>query len=46
MPPAHIALVDDVVTTGSTARTLAGLLINGGATRVDVWCLARTPLEK
>ena len=46
VPPAHIALVDDVVTTGSTARTLAGLLINGGATRVDVWCLARTPLEK
>ncbi|WP_461480893.1 double zinc ribbon domain-containing protein [Porticoccus sp.] len=41
-----IALVDDVMTTGSTARELSGLLIKGGAARVDIWCLARTPLEK
>ncbi|WP_420496981.1 double zinc ribbon domain-containing protein [Spongiibacter nanhainus] len=39
----HIALVDDVVTTGSTANTLAKLLLDCGARRVDVWCLARTP---
>jgi len=39
----HFALVDDVLTTGATAQALARLLINAGATRVDVYCLARTP---
>ncbi|MFY1665444.1 ComF family protein [Pseudomonas sp. Pseu.R1] len=39
----HIALIDDVLTTGSTADTIARLLIRAGASRVDVYCLARTP---
>ena len=39
----HLALVDDVLTTGATAESLARLLINAGAARVDVYCLARTP---
>ncbi|MFT7560291.1 MAG: ComF family protein [Flavobacteriales bacterium] len=39
----HIAIVDDVVTTGSTARAVASTLCNHGATRVDIWALARTP---
>ncbi len=39
----HIALIDDVVTTTATARTLSDLLINAGARQVDVWALARTP---
>lgn len=39
----HLALVDDVLTTGATARSLARLLIKAGAARVDVYCLARTP---
>ena len=39
----HLALVDDVLTTGATADTLARLLTKAGATRVDVYCLARTP---
>lgn len=39
----HVALVDDVLTTGSTADAIAALLIKGGARRVDVYCLARTP---
>ncbi|RIJ11053.1 ComF family protein [Pseudomonas sp. 91RF] len=39
----HLALVDDVLTTGATAQALAGLLVDAGATRVDVYCLARTP---
>jgi ComF family protein len=39
----HLALVDDVMTTGATAKTLARLLMDAGATRVDVYCLARTP---
>ncbi|MDU9390941.1 ComF family protein [Pseudomonas sp. zfem002] len=39
----HVALVDDVLTTGATAQALARLLRDGGAARVDVYCLARTP---
>ncbi|MBV7571632.1 ComF family protein [Pseudomonas sp. PDM32] len=39
----HLALIDDVLTTGATAQALAWLLIDAGAARVDVYCLARTP---
>ncbi|OLF51599.1 ComF family protein [Pseudomonas chlororaphis] len=39
----HLALVDDVLTTGATAHALARLLLRAGARRVDVYCLARTP---
>lgn len=38
---AHIAIVDDVMTTGHTARELAGELKRAGAARVDVWVMAR-----
>lgn len=40
---AHIALIDDVVTTTATARALSELLIAAGAKQVDIWALARTP---
>ena len=43
MLPSHVALVDDVVTTGATVRMLAALLVERGVQRVDVWALARTP---
>jgi ComF family protein len=39
----HIALVDDVITTGSTITELALILKRGGAKRVDAWSAARTP---
>lgn len=39
----HLALVDDVLTTGATAHSLARLLMDAGARQVDVYCLARTP---
>lgn len=39
----HLALVDDVLTTGATAHSLAQLLMEAGARQVDVYCLARTP---
>jgi ComF family protein len=42
----HVALVDDVVTTGSTVSELSRLLKKAGAAQVEIWCLARTPLEK
>lgn len=37
----HIALIDDVITTGSTARAAAAALLAGGAARVELWTLAR-----
>ncbi|MCQ4311319.1 ComF family protein [Pseudomonas stutzeri] len=39
----HVAIIDDVLTTGATAEALARLLKRAGAARVDVYCLARTP---
>jgi ComF family protein len=39
----HVALVDDVMTSGATLREAAAALRRAGATRVDVWVLARTP---
>lgn len=39
----RVALIDDVMTTGATARELAMTLKQAGAARVEIWCLARTP---
>jgi ComF family protein len=39
----HIALVDDVLTTGATLNELARILWQGGAREVSVWVVARTP---
>lgn len=41
LPYRHIALIDDVLTTGSTANEAARVLLQHGAQRVDVWALAR-----
>ena len=38
-----IAIVDDVMTTGSTAAEIAALLKQAGAAHVSVWVFARTP---
>ncbi|WP_374357721.1 ComF family protein [Chitinimonas sp.] len=38
----HIALIDDVMTTGASLDELARLLKQAGARRVDCWVLART----
>ncbi len=37
----RVAIVDDVVTTGSTLAALARVLLEAGATGVDAWCVAR-----
>lgn len=37
----HLALVDDVLTTGATCASLTRALLVAGARRVDVYCLAR-----
>lgn len=40
-PPLHVAIVDDVVTTGHTVEEVARVLRRLGAQRVEVWCAAR-----
>ncbi|WP_119153787.1 ComF family protein [Caldimonas tepidiphila] len=39
----HVALVDDVMTTGATVAEIARVLRRGGAASVQVWVVARTP---
>lgn len=39
---ASIAVVDDVITTGSTAAAVSRALYDAGATQVQVWAAART----
>jgi ComF family protein len=37
----HVALVDDVVTTGSTIRAVSCVLLAAGVESIDVWCVCR-----
>lgn len=38
----YVALIDDVMTTGSTVKEVSHMLIQAGVSRVDVWCCACT----
>ena len=37
----HIAIIDDVVTTGSTVHALSKVLKQTGVDRIDIWCIGR-----
>jgi ComF family protein len=39
----HVALVDDVLTTGATLNEAARCLLDAGAASVSAWAVARTP---
>jgi len=41
VPPAHVALLDDVMTTGSTAAAAATVLKAAGCQQVQIWACAR-----
>ena len=38
----HAAVVDDVVTTGSTAMAMIRALRQAGVAEVEIWAVART----
>lgn len=38
----HIAIIDDVITTGATIRELSAAFRQHGAQTIDIWCCART----
>jgi predicted amidophosphoribosyltransferase len=37
----HVAIFDDVVTTGATVGALVLALKSAGVERVDIWCICR-----
>lgn len=37
----HVAIVDDVVTTGNTISSLCAVVKEAGVKQVDVWCICR-----
>lgn len=41
--PAHVAILDDVMTTGATLAECTRVLRRAGVQRIDVWALARAP---
>jgi ComF family protein len=41
----HVAIIDDVMTSGATADSLASQLMLAGAERVDVWVVCRAGLK-
>ncbi|OMO38426.1 amidophosphoribosyltransferase [Vibrio sp. 10N.261.46.E8] len=43
MVPSHVAIIDDVVTTGSTVYQLCQLLLEVDVKRIDIYCICRTP---
>ncbi|WP_420795212.1 ComF family protein [Legionella moravica] len=45
LPYEHVAIIDDLLTTGNTVNELALVLKKAGIKKVDVWCCARTVTE-
>jgi ComF family protein len=44
--PRHVAVLDDVFTTGATLAECTRVLKRAGVERVDVWALARAPARR
>lgn len=40
----HVALLDDVITTGSTVNEVCKVLKQQGVTQIDIWTICATPL--
>ena len=37
----HLAVIDDIITTGSTVNELCQLFYQEGVTKIDIWCCAQ-----
>ncbi len=44
--PSHVALIDDVITTGATVDEASRVARRAGAATIEVWAVARTPRER
>jgi len=42
----HLAVIDDIVTTGATAREAARAMKAAGVEKVEIWAIARTPEQR
>lgn len=42
----HVAIVDDIITTGHTVDELSKILRAAGVQQIDVWCCARTQWDR
>jgi len=40
--PKHIAIVDDIMTTGSTVNELSRILKTSGVEQIDIWCCVKS----
>lgn len=43
--PSFVAIIDDVMTTASTANELSSVLKQHGVERVEIWCTARAQIK-
>lgn len=41
----HVAIIDDVMTTGATVNTLSHSLKRTGVNQIEVWCCARAQMQ-
>ncbi len=39
----HLAIIDDIVTTGATVNSLSAELKKAGVEQIEIWCVCRTP---
>ena len=44
-PYQHVAIVDDVITTGATVNQVCELLRQAGVTHISIWCICATPID-
>ncbi|MCF2093284.1 hypothetical protein L1M68_04770 [Coxiella burnetii] len=42
MSAKHVAILDDVITTGHTINELARTLSDNGVEKIEIWCCAKT----
>ncbi|MCE0557355.1 MULTISPECIES: ComF family protein [unclassified Motilimonas] len=42
----HVAIIDDIVTTGATVDSLCKELQKAGVSQIEIWCICRTPTTR